>query len=452
MEEHHKKALRTNRVDLVRDMDLQYVFDGLVQRNIFEPADYEDFEAEGKARRKINQRFLNALERRGPNAFRAFVDSLRDHKHGVLADILDPASAPRYPAQMESRPGRVMDNPTDAVTGPQGDSNQEPMDTSLPSKSYIASPTDELPKAPWPGTTPADLTTQEMPMAPLPLADQDASDVDDVYQMKSKPRGIAVIINNKHFRTMNTRKGTDIDGRNLNHVFEKLGFTTLYKTDQTGEEMQQILRDAASHNHQTFDCFILAILSHGVEGAIYGVDERIVKIEHITTYFEGGRCPTLAGKPKLFFLQACRGERFDGGHEATDSKAVAPSDANAEQDSIEPLSDEELAQRMLERELEDDTDASNAIRSKLPSQSDMLLAFATVPGFVSWRNSERGSWFVQALSEVFLEHANKEDLLSMMTRVNNKVARAFESSSGRNKQIPAPVTMLRKKLYFNPGR
>ena len=42
MENHHKKLLRENRVTLVQDMDLAYVFDGLVERNIFEPADYED--------------------------------------------------------------------------------------------------------------------------------------------------------------------------------------------------------------------------------------------------------------------------------------------------------------------------------------------------------------------------------------------------------------------------
>ena len=45
-------------------------------------------------------------------------------------------------------------------------------------------------------------------------------------------------------------------------------------------------------------------------------------------------------------------------------------------------------------------------------------------------------------------------LLSCMilfNQVNNKVAKAFESSTGRHKQMPAPVTMLRKKLFFYPG-
>jgi hypothetical protein len=448
MNEDHKNALRTNRTTLVKDMDLRYVFDGLVERNIFEPDDYEDFEAQGKSRRPINQRFLTSLERRGPDAFAAFVASLREHKHGILADLLDPVSSPAYPVTPDNRPGRVTDNPADALSG--GDSGSaQPMDCSNEApKTIVTSPTEDIERQKWPDNKPALLTDVVMTQAPV---GDDDMDQENVYQMKSKPRGVAVVINNKHFRTMNTRKGTDIDGKNLQHIFEKLGFNVLVREDQTGEQMQQIMRDLSTHNHESFDCFVLAILSHGIEGAIYGVDERIIKIEHITAYFEGGRCPSLAGKPKLFFLQACRGERFDGGHEAVDSAAPATASAAALDNRVE-LTDEELAKRMLERELEDQTDAFNKAGPKLPSQSDMLLAYATVPGFVSWRNSERGSWFIQALSEVFLANAHKEDVLSMMTMVNNKVARAFESSSGRNKQIPAPVTMLRKKLFFNPGR
>ena len=78
-------------------------------------------------------------------------------------------------------------------------------------------------------------------------------------------------------------------------------------------------------------------------------------------------------------------ERFDSGIEATDGQAVSasmPTTATAN-DSISSLTDEELAQKMLRRELEDTTDASNALKAKLPSQSDMLLAFATVPGETS---------------------------------------------------------------------
>ena len=32
------------------------------------------------------------------------------------------------------------------------------------------------------------------------------------------------------------------------------------------------------------------------------------------------------------------------------------------------------------------------------SHSDIFIAYATVPGYVSWRNSANGSWFIQASS------------------------------------------------------
>ncbi len=48
------------------------------------------------------------------------------------------------------------------------------------------------------------------------------------------------------------------------------------------------------------------------------------------------------------------------------------------------------------------------------------------------------------------ELAKKEHLMDILTEVNRKVAEEFQSK-GRNKQIPGPVTMLTRKLYFRPG-
>ena len=73
------------------------------------------------------------------------------------------------------------------------------------------------------------------------------------------------------------------------------------------QEMKRMLKEFARANHSTFDCLIVAILSHGIEGHIYGTDEGLLKIDDMVILFSGQNCPTMAGKPKLFFLQACRG-------------------------------------------------------------------------------------------------------------------------------------------------
>ena len=83
-------------------------------------------------------------------------------------------------------------------------------------------------------------------------------------------------------------------------------------------------------------------------------------------------------------------------------------------------------------------------------EADYIIAYATLPGYVSWRNSEYGTWFVKAFTDTMFESAKKEHLMDILTQVNGRVAEEFESKK-RNKQMPAPVTTLRRKLFFRPG-
>lgn len=55
-------------------------------------------------------------------------------------------------------------------------------------------------------------------------------------------------------------------------------------------------------DHTTRASFVCVILSHGDEGVIYGTDMP-VRVQDLTVYFKGSRCPSLVGKPKLFFIQ-----------------------------------------------------------------------------------------------------------------------------------------------------
>ena len=100
--------------------------------------------------------------------------------------------------------------------------------------------------------------------------------------------------------------------------------------------------------------------------------------------------------------------------------------------------------------LGDETDGGGYNKSALPVEADYLIAYATLPGYVSWRNSEYGSWFVKAFTDTMFESAKKEHLMDILTQVNGRVAEEFQSK-GRNKQMPAPVTTLRRKLFFKPG-
>jgi hypothetical protein len=52
----------------------------------------------------------------------------------------------------------------------------------------------------------------------------------------------------------------------------------------------------------TKDCFICYILSHGDKGTVYGNHGEQASIYELTSYFPGSKCPSLARKPKVFFI------------------------------------------------------------------------------------------------------------------------------------------------------
>lgn len=254
--------------------------------------------------------------------------------------------------------------------------------------------------------------------------------VDDVdlghYPMSTYPRGAAVIINNECFDKMPPRPGTEKDGKALQHLFTYLGFTTALYRNLKGEAMKQTLKSLAERDHSLADCVVVAILSHGEEGGmIHGKDDVLVNIKELTNLFSGQACPSLAGKPKLFFIQACRGKDFDVPVVAKESRLYRP-ETSGEKESVDGIK-----------------------KSLLPDQADFLLSFSTAEGYVSWRNSAYGSWYVKALAEAMHELAAKEHLMDILTEVNRRVAENQSQSGFR--QIPAVVNQLRKKVYFHPS-
>ena len=250
---------------------------------------------------------------------------------------------------------------------------------------------------------------------------------DGAYRMSTYPRGPALIINNEKFQAKSglpDRPGTEKDGKALQHLFTSSGFVTSTFNDLTAGGMQQVLQSYAKRDHTKAQCLIVAILTHGRKGgSLYGVDGRLVKVETLTEFFTGRKCPSLVGKPKLFFIQACRGPKRDTavkGYEETDSSPQT----NETADGLKEVF--------------------------LPSQSDFLLSFSTVEGYVSRRDKTYGSWYVRDLVEVLTKNASDEHLLDMLTMVNDKVSKRSASEDGY-KQTSSVKTELRKKLFFKPG-
>ncbi|XP_062435223.1 caspase-10 [Rhea pennata] len=243
------------------------------------------------------------------------------------------------------------------------------------------------------------------------------------YKMDGPQRGFCLVINNVKFDGgLQERKGSCKDAGELERVFTWLGLDVRIYTDLTSQEIKDLMWTWQHlKDHKDRDCFICCILSHGESGAIYGKDGELVSIRMIMSCFTAKQCPALAEKPKLFFIQACQGKDIQ--------RAVY-----VEPDARVPHLPS-VQQRISPSE-------------SIPEEADFLLGMATIDGYASFRHVQQGTWYIQALcSKLQLLVPRGEDILSILTEVNEDVSRRADSL-GTKKQMPQPAYTLRRKCIF----
>ena len=236
------------------------------------------------------------------------------------------------------------------------------------------------------------------------------------YEMGSFPHGIALIINNEEFSRQADREGTGIDEKNLIQTFRYLGYIVEVHRDRSGSQMKDIFDEvSARRDHSKYDSFICCILSHGKEGKIYGSDSDIVDIDDLVKKLNGERCKLLGSKPKMFFVQACRGKGRDTG-----TRVASDSDEPRVEADSDPIS--------------------------IPDETDFYFGYATPPGKVAWRDLDHGSWYVSELCRALCSHAIYADLHHMVQEVHAKVGTDYKNEGF--KQAPEATSRLRKDIYF----
>ena len=146
----------------------------------------------------------------------------------------------------------------------------------------------------------------------------------------------------------------------------------------------EILKEAnefAARDLRQVTKFVFIIMSHGHNDEIEGTGGGFVKVAQLMSQFSAVRCPTLRDKPKMFFIQACRGQLSDPRNDR-----LPASSGNVEGDGI--------AMKLLP-----DSALAHGIT---PLEANLLLSFATAPGYKSWRSQVRGSWYIQVSRCIFI--------------------------------------------------
>nr|XP_015211426.1 PREDICTED: caspase-14-like isoform X2 [Lepisosteus oculatus] len=211
----------------------------------------------------------------------------------------------------------------------------------------------------------------------------------------------------------------------------KMAIGQSYNSSQEIEEAVQRFRDRISSSLEDISCCFVVTASHGNLGIIVGSDEEKVKLNGIIKLFDNDKCPKLRKKPKVFIVQACRGDVTDLGVQLKDE----PHSGGAVElpDSFTPA-----------------------------AINDMFTVFATQPGYVALRSREHGSHLFTFLEEVFRKHADRDHLYDLFVKVNERMVQQDfhvlkdRGSKGKEYEI-AKVTIamestLKKLLYLKRQR
>lgn len=265
-----------------------------------------------------------------------------------------------------------------------------------------------------------------------------------VYELTKSPRGLCVIFNNRTFPSMRTkdRPGSELDVERMRVLFEEFNFKVCTHVDQPSHLIMSLLDSYANETcFEGHQAFVLILMSHGGLNHIYGSDYGEVKLQDIFEKFNNFNCPALREIPKMFFIQACRGDQPDNGTPGRDPTA----EPAVEDDDY----DEAQSDAGMFRGRESGLGRICPTR-RISCWSDTYIAYAVVEGYESLRDLRSGSWFLKAVFDVMARHAHAEDLDTLMERVSERVLEKVRNDGQR--QCPEIKKIgWRKKLYFNPG-
>ncbi|XP_072176768.1 caspase-3-like [Diadema setosum] len=244
-----------------------------------------------------------------------------------------------------------------------------------------------------------------------------------------------LFINNLFTGRSGYREGAERDEDNIRRLFRDLGenFYLQYTKDVTKGQLESYLSALQSTlGSGLYKSFILILGSHGEpqssrtggpeKDGVLMADCRWMLVDDIIKHFHGDKIPAMKDMPKIFIIQSCRGKEH--------ARSVSYSDAPAELSTPGMLHSVENPDYLTR-----------------PVNSDVLIAYATTEGTKAWRNSDEGSWFVHDLCDVIAEFKDKEHILDILVRVNNRMVWR-ESSEGRAKQMPCFVCTFTKRFMF----
>ncbi|XP_054979070.1 CASP8 and FADD-like apoptosis regulator [Sorex araneus] len=145
------------------------------------------------------------------------------------------------------------------------------------------------------------------------------------YRMQSKPLGICLIID-----------CLCSDTEFLRYTFISLGYEVCHFVCQNAQQIKYTLQKVARMpQHRDCDSFVCVLVSRGDFQYVFGKDETSsgLPLDQIKRIFMADACPSLLGKPKIFFIQnylVSQGHHVNSSSPEVDGPSVRVVDARAQ--------------------------------------------------------------------------------------------------------------------------
>ncbi|XP_051856848.1 caspase-14-like [Antechinus flavipes] len=215
------------------------------------------------------------------------------------------------------------------------------------------------------------------------------------------------------------RPGAEKDLNLITNWLKKCKFEYISCIDPNEAELTKELRnfrDGINGIKDGVSCCLVTLMAHGGEGFIKTILGERVNLSDIFEMFNNENCPSLQEKPKIFVIQACRGDQRDGGVVLADD---------------EPM----------------DLDYSE--KKRLPTFSDYYIIYPTQKDHVALRHPINGSVMIQAINEVFEQHGMKWHIADFFTQVNNRVVHTdYYMDKNPIKVVLVMESTLTKAVFF----
>ncbi|KAL0893480.1 hypothetical protein ABMA27_013681 [Loxostege sticticalis] len=428
MEDVHRDAIQSNYVSLVEQTDLDLMVSALYEKGVFTEQMIERYKDTQKdVRQRKRQLYLDVMTR-GPHAFQNLVDALTEAGYWNLARDLDPNSHLHTTQETRNpRPSRIPEEKpyiSLSVDKKKPKAEKKKVRTKPPENEYLPDAS-EIPRF-------------DVKKSTRYYDDDDEASGIKAYRTRDRRRGVLMIFNYTEFANgvEEPRRGADVDCVKLKYLFDEMGFKVSSYPNYTKKATVSVL-ESLKTNEVVVEagCVFVVVSSHGYGRAnsfdndFRCFDGTLMSTKDFLQYFNNINLPQLEGVPKVFIFQICRGSEVEW------NVMEMPRLSTASDGS--PYRSEPAPPRPAPPTPRD---------KRARVYSDILIAHSTVPGYVSYRDSKDGSWYIQVVCEVFARHAHERDVVELFTLVDQQLEDRFRIQTSCIERWG-----FNKRLYLHPG-